>query len=144
LIAEMTAYYKEAGKTLLQVLDQLHQRHGYFAEDLLTVELQDISQAGRHVAAYHKLPAEFAGQKVALKRDYEKRTGWDYANNLEYKLDLPQSPVLHYTLTDSSWFAVRPSGTEPKVKFYLSVSAPTAAEAEAKLTRLRAAVLAQT
>lgn len=144
LIAEMTAYYKEAGKNLLQVLDQLHQRHGYFAEDLLTVELQDISQAGRHVAAYHHLSAEFAGQKVALKRDYGKSTGWDYANNREYKLDLPQSPVLHYSLADGSWFAVRPSGTEPKVKFYLSVSAPTAAEAEAKLTRLRSAVLAQT
>jgi phosphoglucomutase len=143
LIAEMTAYYKEAGKNLLQVLDELHQRHGYFAEDLLTVELQDISQAGRHVAAYHKLPAEFAGQKVALKRDYGKRTAWDYANDREYKLDLPQSPVLHYTLADGSWFAVRPSGTEPKVKFYLSVSAPTATEAGAKLAHLRSAILAQ-
>ena len=143
LIAEMTAYYKKAGKNLLQILDELQQRHGYFAEDLLTVKLQNISEADRHVAAYHHLPAEFSGQKVAVKRDYEQRTGWDFANNREYKLDLPQSPVLHYTLADGSWFAVRPSGTEPKVKFYLSVCAPTAAEAEAKLTRLRAAVLAQ-
>lgn len=140
LIAEMTAYYKAAGKNLLQVLDELHQRHGYFAEDLLTVELQEISQADRHVAAYHNLPAEFAGQKVAVKRDYDQLIGRDLLSGSEFKLDLPQSPVLHYTLADGSWFAVRPSGTEPKVKFYLSVSAPTAAEADTKLAQLRASV----
>ncbi len=143
LIAEMTAYYKEQGKDLLQVLDEMQQHHGYHREDLLTVELEDISEASRHVGAYHKLAAEFAGQKVIEKRDYQQRKCWDLQNGKEIELTLPQSEVLRYTLTDGSWFAVRPSGTEPKVKFYLSATAPTAAEADQKLATLREAVLAQ-
>jgi phosphoglucomutase len=143
LIAEMTAYYKDQGKNLLQVLEELQERHGYYREDLLTVALKDISEADRHVAAYDNLPPELAGQKVEEKRDYAQGKGWDLAANREFKLTLPRSRVLHYTLADGSWFAVRPSGTEPKVKFYLSVNAPSAAEADQKLTRLREAVLGQ-
>lgn len=142
LIAEMTAYYKEQGLTLLQVLDRLQQKHGYFAEDLLTIELNDISEADRHVAAYHDLPAEFGGQKISVKRDFGQSKGWQLLEGKEFELDLPVSPVLHYTLEDGSWFAVRPSGTEPKVKFYLSVCDEKQEEAQAKLARLREAVLA--
>ncbi len=141
LIAEMTAYYKEQGKNLLQVLDDVQQRYGYHYENLLTVELKDISEADRHVAAYHHLPAQMAGLKVVEKRDYGRQKGWNLKTDREYELTLPRSPVLHYTLSDGSWFAVRPSGTEPKVKLYLSITAPTAAEAEQKLARLRQAVL---
>ncbi len=143
LISEMAAYYKEQGKDLLQVLDQMQQHHGYYREDLLTVELKDISEAGRHVSAYHNLPAELAGIKIAEKRDYEQGKGLELSTGREFDLDLPRSQVLHYTLADGSWFAVRPSGTEPKVKFYISASAPTAADADQKLSALREAVLAQ-
>ncbi len=143
LIAEMTAYYKEQGKDLLEVLDEMQKRHGYHREALLTVELKDISEAGRHVAAYHKLPAQFAGQKVMEKRDYEQGRGLDLESGSEFDLNLPPSEGLRYSLSDGSWFAVRPSGTEPKVKFYLSAKAKTAAEAEQKLSTLREAVLAQ-
>ncbi len=143
LISEMTAYYKEQDKGLLQVLDEMQRRHGYFREDLLTVELKDISEAGRHVSAYQNLPEELAGIKLAEKRDYEQGKGWELSTGREFDLTLPRSQVLHYTLADGSWFAVRPSGTEPKVKFYISVSAPTAAEADQKLSVLREAVLAQ-
>ena len=143
LISEMTAYYKEQGKDLLQVLDEMQQHHGFFREDLLTVELKDISEAGRHVSAYHNLPSELAGIQVAEKRDYEQGKGLELSTGREFDLTLPRSQVLHYTLADKSWFAVRPSGTEPKVKFYISVSAPTAAEADRKLSALREAVLAQ-
>ncbi len=141
LIAEMTAYYKERGLNLLQVLEQIQQRVGYHRDELMTVELTDISEADRHVEAYHHLPREFAGRKVTEKRDYEQSRGWKLETGEEFALTLPRSPVLHYTLDDGSWFAVRPSGTEPKVKIYLSVNAPIAAEAENKLTRLRKAVL---
>ncbi len=140
LITEMTAYYKDQGKTLLQVLEEMQQRHGYHREALLTVELKDISEADRHVAAFHDLPPEIAGVKITQKRDYDRRKGWDFAQNREFPLTLPRSQVLHFTLADGSWFAVRPSGTEPKVKFYLSTTAPTAAEAEEKLARLKDAV----
>ncbi len=140
LIAEMTAYYKEQGKTLLEVLEQIQRQHGYFAEELLTIELKDISEADRHVAAYHELPALFAGQQIAVKKDYEQGVGIYLSEGREFALDLPRSQVLHYTLDDGSWFAVRPSGTEPKVKFYLSVCAASASEAVDKLERLRDAV----
>jgi phosphoglucomutase len=141
LIAEMAAYYKDKGLNLIQVLEQIQQRVDYHRDELLTVELDDISEADRHVAAYQQLPHQFAGQVVIEKRDYDLGKGWKVESGEEFPLALPRSPVLHYTLADGSWFAVRPSGTEPKVKFYLSVSAPEAAEADRKLTRLREAVL---
>lgn len=141
LIAEMTAYYREKGLNLLQVLEQIQKKVGYYRDELLTVALQDISEAGRHVAAFHHLPAEFAGQNVIEKRDYEQGSGFKPESGEQFDLTLPRSPVLHYTLADGSWFAVRPSGTEPKVKFYLSVSAPAATEADLKMARLREALL---
>jgi len=141
LLSEMTAYYKEHGKNLLQVLDDLQQSFGYHYEDLFTIELQDISEADRHVAAYHALPAQLGGLKVVEKRDYEQGKGWDLQSGREYELTLPRSPVLHFRLEDGSWFAVRPSGTEPKVKFYLSATAPEAFAAEQKLAHLREAVI---
>ncbi len=107
------------------------------------MELKDITEADRYVAAYRNLPTEFAGQKITGKKDFEQRKGWDYESGTEFNLTLPESPVLRYTLADGSWFAVRPSGTEPKVKFYLSATASTAAEAEQNLAALREAVLAQ-
>ncbi len=141
LISEMTAYYKERGKNLLEVLDQIQEQHGYHAEDLFTVELKDITEADRHVAAYRDLPAEFGGFKVAEKRDYSAGRGWDLINNRAFELTLPRSPVLHYTMEDGTWFAVRPSGTEPKVKFYLSAPDPDEKAAREKLARLKEAVL---
>ncbi len=142
MIAEMTAYYKEQGKTLLDVLEQIQQKHGYFAEELLTIELKDISEADRHVAAYHNLPVAFAGQQITVKKDYDSGVGRSLADGREFALELPRSPVLHYTLDDGSWFAVRPSGTEPKVKIYLSVCDQTPEGAAEKLIRLREAVKA--
>jgi len=141
LIAEMTAFYKEQGLNLLQVLEQIQQRVGYYRDELLTIELNEISEADRHVAAFHDLPKDFAGQAIIEKRDYESSKGLKLKSGEQFNLTLPSSPVLHYTLADGSWFAVRPSGTEPKVKFYLSVRAATAAAADHKLTRLREAVL---
>ncbi len=141
LIAEMAAWHKDGGKTLLDVLEELHRRHGYHAEDLLSVELRDIAEAERYVAAFDHLPAAFAGSMILEKRDYDRRIGWDYAPMRKFSLELPRSRVLHYSLADGSWFAVRPSGTEPKVKFYLGTHAPTAAGASAQLSRLREAIL---
>ncbi len=142
LIAEMVAYYKEQGQTLFDLLDELHRRHGYHRDELLTVELEDISQADRHVNVFKDLPSQFAGQQLVVKRDYAEGKGWNLQTGEEFTLTLPRSPVLHYTLADSTWFAVRPSGTEPKVKFYLAAAAPDDAASEEKIARLREAILA--
>ncbi len=141
LIAEMTAYYKERGLNLLQVLEQIQQRVGYYLDELLTIELDDISKAGRHVAAFHDLPAVFAGLEIVEKRDYGSGKGFNLKSGEQFNLALPGSPVLKYALSDGSWFAIRPSGTEPKVKIYLSACAANPTEAGRKLNSLREAVL---
>ncbi len=141
LIAEMAAYYNDRGETLLDVLAVLQERHGYFSEDLFTIELKDVSEADRYVNAYKDLPADINGLRLVEKRDYDLQKGINLHTGDEFALTLPRSPVIHYTLDDGSWFAVRPSGTEPKIKIYISATAPTAGEADEKLARMREAVL---
>jgi phosphoglucomutase len=142
LVAEMAAYYKERGRNLLQVLEDLSRRHGYFREDLASLELKDVAEADGFLRGFHEIPAAINGVRVAERRDYHRRKAWDLLGGREYDLTLPRSPVLYYKLEDGSWFCVRPSGTEPKVKIYFSVSASTGPAAQEKLARLKEAVLA--
>lgn len=144
LLAEMTAYYQEQGQNLLQVLEGLFQRHGYFREDLLSVELQDDQTMVKIMTALDQNPPEVPGIEAVEKRDYEKGKAWNLLTNQEHALTLPSSKVLYYKFNDDSWFCFRPSGTEPKVKFYFSVVAPSKQEAEDKLVKLKNAVLALT
>ena len=122
LVAEAAAYYRKQGKTLLQVLDDIYDRYGYFAEDEPNIVLDGIEGAeriGRMMASLRAdLPGEVAGLKVEKTIDY--RDGYE---------DIPASNVLRFFLEDGSWFAVRPSGTEPKIKFYFYAkdSSPSAA-----------------
>ena len=111
LVTEAAAYYRKQGKTLFQVLQELYEKYGYFAEDEPNLILEGIAGAERikrmmsHVRA--DLPVEVAGIKVDKVIDY--------SNGYE---DIPPSNVLRFFLSDGSWFAIRPSGTEPKIKFY--------------------------
>lgn len=111
LIAEAAAYYRRQGKTLLDVLHEIYEKYGYFAEDEPNIILEGMEGAERIVrmmsALREELPRTVAGLKV------EKLI--DYKNGYE---DIPASNVLRFFLEDGSWFAVRPSGTEPKIKFY--------------------------
>ena len=111
LIAEAAAYYRRQGKTLLDVLHEIYEKYGYFAEDEPHIILEGMEGAERIVrmmsALREELPRTVAGLKV------EKLI--DYKNGYE---DIPASNVLRFFLEDGSWFAVRPSGTEPKIKFY--------------------------
>ena len=111
LVAEAAAYYRKQGKTLFQVLNDIYERYGYFAEDEPNIVLEGIEGAERikRMMTYvrNNLPTEVAGYKV------EKVI--DYINGYE---DIPASNVLRFFLDNGSWFAIRPSGTEPKIKFY--------------------------
>lgn len=111
LVAEMTAWYGKQGRTLAQVLDDLYRKYGYFAEKQISIvrtgqsgarEIADIMDAFRAGK-----PQEFGPFRVAETIDY-----------LHGKKDIPPSNVLIFRMTDGSWFAMRPSGTEPKIKFY--------------------------
>ena len=111
LVAEAAAYYRKQGKTLYQVLHELYDTYGYYAEDEPNLILEGVEGAERirrmmsHVR--ENLPTEIAGYKVVKVIDY--------INGYE---DIPASNVLRFFLENESWFAIRPSGTEPKIKFY--------------------------
>lgn len=143
LIAEMAAYHKQHGKNLLQVLDDLYRKYGYFREDLVSIELQDMSEAGKFMKIFDQIPPEVAGEKMIQKRDYFQRKYWDLLSGQEHPIELPCSKVLYYRLESGAWFCIRPSGTEPKVKIYFSVSAGSAGQAETKLKSLKQGVLSR-
>ncbi len=130
LLAEAAAYYKNQGKTLLDVLTGIYEKYGYFAEDEPNIVLEGIEGAeriGRMMAVTRaELPADVAGLKVDRVIDY--KDGYE---------DMPPSDVLRFFLEDGSWFAVRPSGTEPKIKFYFYSKADTREAALEKNERIR-------
>ena len=133
LICEMAAYQKAQGKTLLERLEELYQQHGYYKEALDSFTLPGADGQERIAAIMAQLRAqqanEVGGQTIAEIKDY--KAGID---------NLPKADVLKYFLADGGWMAVRPSGTEPKIKFYYSVRGTTMAEAEAKVAALQNAV----
>ena len=130
LIAEAAAYYKKQGKTLWDVLTDIYEKYGYFAEDEPNIILDGIEGARRiermMSALRADLPKEVAGLAVDDIIDY--KDGYD---------DIPASNVLRFFLSDGSWFAVRPSGTEPKIKFYFYAKAASREEALAKNKKIR-------
>ena len=111
LVAEAAAYYRKMGKTLWQVLEELYERYGFYAEDEPNLILKGLEGAERisrmMISLRNNLPTEVAGYKVSKVIDY--KNGYE---------DIPASNVLRFFLENGSWFAVRPSGTEPKIKFY--------------------------
>ena len=133
LICEMAAYQKAQGKTLLERLEELYQQHGYYKEALDSFTLPGADGQERIAAIMAQLRAqqvsELGGQAIAEIKDY--KAGID---------NLPKADVLKYFLADGGWMAVRPSGTEPKIKFYYSVRGETMADAEAKVSALQNAV----
>lgn len=142
LIAEMAAYHREKGCDLLQALEALFRRHGYYREDLLSVELTDRAESEAIMGSFNRIPPVVAGEKVVEKRDYEKRKSWDLISGKEQALELPRSKVLYYRLENGAWFCIRPSGTEPKIKIYFSVYGGSAAVADSTLSSLKEEVLA--
>ena len=133
LICEMAAYQKAQGKTLLERLEELYQQHGYYKEALDSFTLPGADGQQRIAAIMETLraqqPTELGGQAIAEIKDYK--------NGID---DLPKADVLKYFFASGGWMAVRPSGTEPKIKFYYSVRGETMADAEEKVAALQTAV----
>ena len=135
LICEMAAYHKAQGKTLLNRLEELYQQHGYYKEalDSFTLPGADGQQHIAEIMAALRAqqPAELGGQAVAEIKDYQQ--GLD---------GLPKANVLKYMFADGGWMAVRPSGTEPKIKFYYSLKGSSMEEAAKRVAALQQAVKA--
>jgi phosphoglucomutase len=145
LISEMAAYYKSLGMTLYEGLEALWQQYGFYKESLKSLQMEGKEGMEKIGALMEGMradrPQALGGIPVAVTEDYRSRTAYDHKRKQERPLQLPASDVLRYTLEDGSWFCIRPSGTEPKVKIYFSCAAPMEAEAEAKNQALMQSVM---
>ncbi|HEM5301188.1 TPA: phospho-sugar mutase [Streptococcus suis] len=139
MVAEIAAYYRSRGMTLADGIDEIFKEYGYFAEKTISVTLSGKDGAEQIKAIMAKFrdnsPAQFNATDIAVFEDFALQTKTDKDGNVE-KLTTPPSDVLKYTLADDSWFAVRPSGTEPKIKFYIATVGETLAEAEEKIANI--------
>lgn len=125
MIAEMTAYVKSQGKTLYEYLIEMYLKFGFYREDLVSITKKGKSGSEEIKAMMTRFreepPKKLAGTKVMEIRDYQKSTVLDMESGKKNRLDFPSSNVLQFFLEDGSKISARPSGTEPKIKFYVSV-----------------------
>lgn len=137
LLCEAAAYYKTLGKTLIDVLNEVYEKFGYYREKLISLVLEGIEGQGR-IARMMKVyreefPRDIEGIKLAKYVDLEIGKEYDLASGKEIESSIPKSDVLKFFLEDGSWYAVRPSGTEPKIKIYMYSKGKTLEEGENKL-----------
>lgn len=144
-LCEAAAYYKTQGKTLWDAMIEMYDQYGYYKDDIKSITLKGIEGLQKIQEIMDTLrknpPAEFAGHKVVSARDYKKDTITDLATGEVKPTGLPNSNVLYYDLTDDAWVCVRPSGTEPKVKFYYGVKGTSLEDADKKSEELGKEVL---
>jgi len=140
-IAEMTAYYKDKGSSLFEALLDTYVQYGFYKEKLISLTKKGKTGAEEIIAMMDKFrnnpPAELGGSKVIALKDYEKSVETDLVANTTKPIELPASDVLQFITEDGSIISARPSGTEPKIKFYCSVNGKLASkEAYAETDKL--------
>ena len=144
LLAEVAAYYKSLGKTLYDGLQELFEQYGYFVENTKSLTFAGVDGAEKIAALMNKFraetPAEFGGVQVAKVEDFSLQTETDTTTGAVTPMTLPKANVVKYWLADGSWVAVRPSGTEPKIKFYVGTKGATAQAADEELAAIQATI----
>ncbi|ABS23734.1 MULTISPECIES: phospho-sugar mutase [Bacillus cereus group] len=142
---EVAAYYKSQGKTLYDGLLEIFEKYGFFREDLVSLTLKGKDGAEKiqemMTAFRENPPKEVAGLTVKTVEDYKASTITSLIDGSQEEIQLPKSNVLKYQLTDGSWFCLRPSGTEPKIKFYFGVKADSLQNSEQKLLTIKEDVM---
>ena len=145
MLAEVAAFYKKQGMNLYDGLQELFKKYGYFAEKTIALTFDGVEGATEIEDLMTKFreesPKEFAGYKVVALEDFEKSTKTNADGTVE-EIKIPKSNVLKYLLEDGTWIAVRPSGTEPKIKFYIGTQADSQDEAFAKRQQFEDTVMA--
>ena len=145
-LCEAAAYYKTQGKTLWDAMIDMYEKYGYYKEDIKSITLKGIEGLAKIQEILETLrkepPVEIAGCKVLKARDYKADTIKDIETGEVTATGLPSSNVLYYDLPDDAWLCVRPSGTEPKVKFYYGVKGTSLEDAEQKAAAMGEEVLA--
>ena len=144
-LCEAAAYYKTKGKTLWDAMVDMYDKYGYYKDDIQSITLKGIEglQKIQEILATLRKnpPLEVGGYKVLKVRDYQADTIKDVATGDVAQTGLPTSNVLYYDLTDDAWLCVRPSGTEPKVKFYYGIKGSSLKDADEKSSKLGEEVL---
>lgn len=145
LICEMTLYYKSKGMSLYDALMDIYKEHGYYEEALVSIELkgkdgaQKISSILEHLR--YSMKGSIGNNKIIKKMDYRAGLEVDLIEHNQKIIELPKSNVLKFVLEDGSWFVVRPSGTEPKMKIYLSVKGNCLENTSEKIIKLKENVM---
>ena len=143
VVAELAAYYRSRGLTLADGIEEIYKEYGYFAEKTISVTLSGVDGAEQIKAIMAKFrdnaPKEFNATAISITEDFKAQTA-TAADGTVSALTTPPSDVLKYTLADGSWIAVRPSGTEPKIKFYIAVVGDSNEDAQAKIAAIEAEI----
>ncbi|MFV0314662.1 MAG: phospho-sugar mutase, partial [Anaerotignum sp.] len=140
LLCEMAAFYKKKGMTLYEALQKLYEKYGYYLDEVKAVTLKGLEGVERiqkiMAALRVEKPKAFAEEAVVWARDYKTQMFYNLQTGEEKESQMPPSDVLYYTLEDGTWVCIRPSGTEPKLKFYIGVKADNLEMARKKLARV--------
>ena len=143
VVAELAAYYRSRGLTLADGIEEIYKEYGYYAEKTISVTLSGVDGAEQIKAIMAKFrnnaPKEWNATAITVVEDFKAQTA-TAADGTVTNLTTPPSDVLKYTLADGSWIAVRPSGTEPKIKFYIAVVGETNEESQAKISNIEAEI----
>lgn len=135
-LCEAAAYYKTQGKTLWDAMVDMYEKYGYYKDEVKSISLSGIEGLAKIQSIMETLrentPKEIAGMPVVSARDYKKDVIVDMKTGKSTPTGLPSSNVLYYDLTDDAWLCVRPSGTEPKIKFYYGIKGTSLADADAR------------
>lgn len=139
-LCEAAAYYKSQGISLYEQMNRIYEKYGYYKEDLTSITLsgyEGVEKIKSIMEDYRKNPPKEAGGNKVLKvRDYKADTITDLETKVVAPTGLPTSDVLYFEMEEDAWCAVRPSGTEPKIKFYFGVKGESEVDAKARLERL--------
>ena len=143
VVAELAAYYRSLGLTLADGIEEIYKEYGYYAEKTISVTLSGVDGAEQIKAIMAKFrnnaPKEWNATAVSITEDFKAQTS-TAADGTVTALTTPPSDVLKYTLADGSWIAVRPSGTEPKIKFYIAVVGENNEDSQAKIANIEAEI----
>ncbi|MBZ2021309.1 phospho-sugar mutase [Streptococcus sanguinis] len=143
VVAELAAYYRSRGLTLADGIEEIYKEYGYFAEKTISVTLSGVDGAEQIKSIMAKFrdnaPKEFNATAISVTEDFKAQTSTAVDGTVT-ALTTPPSDVLKYTLADASWIAVRPSGTEPKIKFYIAVVGDSNEDAQAKIAAIEAEI----
>lgn len=143
VVAELAAYYRSRGLTLADGIEEIYKEYGYYAEKTISVTLSGVDGAEQIKAIMAKFrnnaPKEWNTTAITVVEDFKAQTA-TAADGTVTNLTTPPSDVLKYTLADGSWIAVRPSGTEPKIKFYIAVVGETNEKSQAKIANIEAEI----